>query len=267
VVTAGRGAASGSTLAALGAALRSLRQHPGIAALFLTATLAQGALQGAMIWALREVLVGLSGPAAAARGVLAVGAVAVFAVWLLRSAGVFAAQMFAARLARRVELEWMQRVLAKLLTLSVRFFDKSSRGDLVMTSYNDVKAIRTVTLQFGQLVLCLSQLVGLMVAAWLMSPKLALIGLVSVPLGALPVYWLGQQLTDAARNERTQAISLHDSYLQVSQGIRVIKVGCGEPQVLERARQVSLTLWRSVLRQTQTQGSRGWCSRACRAWA
>ena len=253
-MTARTGAPRGGATTALKTAVRSLREHPVLALMFLAATLAQGALQGAMIWALRGVLIALSEKHGAASGVLAVGSLGVLVIWLLRSGGVFAAQMFSARLAHRVELEWMWRVLQKLLTLSVRFFDKSSRGDLAMTAYADVKTIRAVTLQFGQLVLYVSQLAGLMVVAWLMSPKLALIGLVSVPLGALPVYWLGQQLTEAARNERVHAVSLHDSYLQLSSGIRVIKVNRGENQVLERARQTAQTLWRSVLRQTQTQG-------------
>lgn len=247
-------AAQHNTLTTLKAALRPLRHHPGLAVMFLLATLAQGALQGGMIWALREVLIALSEPGGATRGVVLLGALAVFGVWLLRSAGVFAAQMFSARLAHRVKLEWMGRVLEKLLTLSVRFFDRSSRGDLVMTAYNDARSVGAVTLQLGQLVLYVSQLAGLMVAAWVMSPKLALIGLVSVPLGAVPVYWLGQQLTEAARRERDQAVSLQDSYLQLTSGIRVIKVNRGESQILERARQVSQLLWRSVLEQTQTQG-------------
>jgi ATP-binding cassette, subfamily B, bacterial MsbA len=243
-----------NTLTALKTAFLSLRRHPGLTVTFVFATLVQGALQGGMVLALREVLIALSRPGRLGPGVLVLGALAVFTVWLLRSAGVFAAQLFSARLAHRVELEWMSRVLEKLLTLSVRFFDKSSRGDLVMTAYNDARGVRTVTLQLGQLVLYLSQLGGLMAAAWVMSPKLALIGLLSVPLGVIPVYWLGQQLTETARRERKQAVSLQDSYLQLTSGIRVIKVNRGESQVLERARQVSHQLWQSVLRQSQTQG-------------
>jgi ABC-type multidrug transport system fused ATPase/permease subunit len=148
----------------------------------------------------------------------------------------------------------MCRVLEKLLTLSVRFFDKSSRGDLAMTAYGDTKSVRAVTLQFGQFALYVSQLAGLMVAAWLMSPKLAVIGLVAVPLGVVPLYWLGQRLTEAARRERNWAVSLQDSYLQLTSGIRSIKVNRGEGQVLERARQASQLVWRNALRQAQTQG-------------
>src|SRR5207244_13020253 len=82
----------------------------------------------------------------------------------------------------------------------------------------------------------------------------AVMGVLSGPLGAIPVYWLGQPLAEAARRERKQAVTLQDSYLQLSSGIRIIKVNRGESQVLERARQVSQVLWRSVLRQNQTQG-------------
>ncbi len=234
-------------------ALRSLRRHPGLAMLLLLATLVQGALQGGLVWSLREVLLALSKPGSASGGTMFIGAAAVFAVWVLRSAAVFAAQVLSARLAHRVELESVGRMIAKLLTLSVRFFDKSSRGDLAMTAYNDARSVRRVTLLFGDFVLFVTQLTGLLVAAWLMSPKLALIGLVFAPLGAIPAYWLGQRLTEAARRERNQAVSLQDSYLQVTSGIRVIKVNQGEHQILDRARRVSELLWGSVLRQGQTQ--------------
>src|SRR2546430_10346108 len=89
--------------------LRSLRQHPGLAVAFLLATLTQGPLQGGMVWALRQVLIMLNGPGGVNRRVLLVGALAVCAVWLVRSAGVYAAQVLAGPVASRVELGWMRR--------------------------------------------------------------------------------------------------------------------------------------------------------------
>ena len=82
--------ATQSTLRALRIAVRSLRLHPGLAVVFLSATLLQGALQGAMIWALREVLIKLGSEHGAARGILVAGAITVFAVvsmvfWVLRN--------------------------------------------------------------------------------------------------------------------------------------------------------------------------------------
>src|SRR3989441_3243858 len=233
-----RGGTGHTTFTAFLLGLRSLRQHPGLAVAFLLATLTQGTLQGGMVWALRQVLIMLNGPGGVNRRLLLVGALAVCTVWFVRAAAIYAAQALAGRLASRVELRWMRWVLEKLLTLSVGFFDRSSRGDLVMTAYNDTKTVRLVTVQFGQLVLYLSQLAGLMVAAWAMSAKLTLIGLVFAPLVCVPVYWLGRRLTEAARREQQQGVSLQDSYLQLTSGIRVIKVNAGESQILERARQV-----------------------------
>jgi len=83
-----RGGTGHTTFTAFLLGLRSLRQHPGLAVAFLLATLTQGTLQGGMVWALRQVLIMLNGPGGVNRRVLLVGALAVCAVWLVRSAGV-----------------------------------------------------------------------------------------------------------------------------------------------------------------------------------
>ncbi len=93
----------------------------------------------------------------------------------------------------------MYDVLAKLLRMSIAFFDRHSQGDLVMASYYDLKGIRSVTLEMGNASRTTSRgWSGLAVVAWLMSPKLAVVGLVAVPLGALPAYWFGRRITRAA---------------------------------------------------------------------
>ncbi len=245
---------SHNVLAALKLGLRSMLQHRGLAFLFLLATLAQGALQGLLIWSLREVLLTFGNAKTVAAGALWVAAAFVLAIWLLRAAGAFAAEVVSVRLSYRVEIEAMLQVLAKLLILPVRFFDKKSQGDLIMSSYYDLKGIRIVTLEIGRFVLYLSTLTGLGVAAWLMSPKLALIGLVLVPLGIMPAYWLGQKITQAASKEREALTTVYDGFLQVSYGIRIIKVNCSESRVLARTREIGRELFRQIVRQAQNKG-------------
>ena len=48
--------------------------------------------------------------------------------------------------------------------------------------------------------------------------------MLTVPLGAVPAWWFGQRITQAADRERRAVTSLHDSFLQVSSGIRAIRV-------------------------------------------
>src|SRR2546425_11220912 len=123
-----RGGTGHTTSPAFLLGLRSLRQHPGLAVAFLLATLTQGTLQGGMVWALRQVLIMLNGPGGVNRRVLLVGALAVCAVWLVRSAGVYAAQVLAGRVASRVELEGMRRGGGETAAALVGLFLQDERG-------------------------------------------------------------------------------------------------------------------------------------------
>lgn len=233
---------------------RAMRRHPGLAALFLAITIVEGSLQGLMIWALRAVLLRFSGSGSVGDAALLLAAAAILAVSLAQSASVYFGELVSVRLSSRVEVESMWEVLAKLLTLPVGFFDRNSQADLVMASYYDLKGIRSVTNEMGRLVLNVSRIAALAVVAWVLSPKLALVGLIAVPLGALPAYWFGQRITRAADGERNAVTTLNNSFYQLIGGIRMIKVGRGEGRILESARKIGNELQRQVLRQARDKG-------------
>jgi ABC-type multidrug transport system fused ATPase/permease subunit len=231
-----------------------MRRRPLLAAGFLIATLIQGTLQGLLIWTLRHVLESFGTPRDVALGSLLGGALLILGVWVLRSFSSFAAETLSVHLAYRVETESMLEVLTRLLKLSIRFFDRTSQADVVMASYYDLKGIRAVTLEVGKAVLYLSQLAGLAAAAWMMSPSLAIIGLVSVPLGVLPAYRFGLSITEAARGEREAVTTLHQSFHQVATAIRVIKVNRGQAQVVARAQELARELHHHLIRQAVQKG-------------
>lgn len=221
--------------AALGLGLRMMLQRPKLAAALLVTTVAQGALQGLLLLALRQVLIGFSRDGHVSAGRLMLSATVIFGIWLLRAASSSGGDVLAAKLADTVEIAAIRKVLAKLLTLSVRFFDKNSREDIVLASYHDLKSIRNVTLAIGDMVQYASRLLGLIVVAWMMSPELAAIGLVLGPLGLLPAHWFGERLTTAATRQREAISVLSSSFLAIPAGIKVIKVNRGESRVLAAA--------------------------------
>ena len=241
-------------LTAMGLGLRMMRRSPLIAAGFLGATLVQGAVQGLLIWALRHVLESFGKHGELTPRIVLANGLAIFAVWLLRSLSVFTAETMSVQLSHRVEIRSMLEVLGKLLRLSVRFFDRSHQADVIMAAYHDLKGVRTVTLEVGRMVLYLSQLAGLAVAAWMMSPSLAVAGLVAVPLGVLPAYWFGRAITGAARGEREAVSTLHQSFYQVTSSIRVIKVNRSESRVLVGAQKIGRELHRHLIRQAVQKG-------------
>ncbi len=244
-----------SVLTALQIGLQSIQMYPVLSAFLFLATVTQGALQGFLVWVLREVLLLFSHTTAASFGTLTFGAGAILGIWVLRALSTFAGEIASVSLGRRVEVDSMQRLLMKMLTLSIRFFERSSQADLVMASYADLKGVRTVTIALGTIILSMARLFGLGVVAWLMSPKLAIIGLVCIPLGVIPAHYFGQRITQASRSERGSRMSLHDSFLQISSGIKLIKVNRGESRVLERARAIGADLYRYAVIRVRNKGT------------
>ena len=230
-----------------------MRQHPALALGFLIAVFAQGFLQGLLIWTIKNVLVSLSSGHSARETTIA-GAVLIFVIWLFRAVTVFAADSLSIRLASLVEHGAMFEVLQRLLGLPIAFFDRHTQGDLIMASYHDLKGLRACTVEVGRIVLYLSQVAGLAVAAVIMSPGLALIGMLTVPLGAVPAYGFGRRITRAAERERHAITSLHDSFLQVSAGIRAIRVNRLEQRLVDRARQTGHELRTQMVRMTEQRG-------------
>jgi subfamily B ATP-binding cassette protein MsbA len=241
-------------IAAILIGLRSMMQYPGVAAIFVVASILQGLLQGAIVLSLQYVLLSFEGTEQVVFASLLSGAALIFGVWSMRALMFFVAQVFSARLAHKVEVDSMHQVLSKLLMLPVHFFDKSSQGDLVMSAYFDLKGVRIVTMQVGAMFLHITRMLGLVISAFIISPKLALIGLVVVPLGALPTYWIGQRIVKSARQERDAIQTLYDSFLQITAGIRVIKVNSSEDRLLERARGIGQDLYAHLVRQVFNKG-------------
>lgn len=241
-------------LAAFRLGLKSITSHPWLGILFITATLIQGVVQAALVWRFKGVLLAFSAPESNQPMAMALGAASILGLWITLSLGIFLAEVVSVRLAQRIEVETMEKVLRRLLTLSVRFFEKNSQGDLVMSTYNDCKGISRVSLQVGQIALLLSRLIGLAVAAWIISPKLTLIGIVTIPLAAWPAHKLGRRITQAADRERSALRTLYDNFLEVSSGIRMIKVNCGEDVVLQKARLRGREMLRHIVRQADQKG-------------
>lgn len=220
---------------ALAQGCRMMLQRPWLAAGLLSTTLAQGVLQGLLLVALRNTLMGFDHVGATAGFGLLLGAILIYMIWLGRALTTAAAEVLSTRLADSVEIAAIKQLMAKLLTLSVRFYDRNRQEDIVLASYHDLKSMRNVTQAVGELVLHGSRMIGLVVVAAMMSPTLTLIGLVIVPLGLLPAHWFGERLLRSAAEQRNAVAALSTGFLHIASGIRHIKLNRGEERVLGQA--------------------------------
>ncbi len=229
-------------------------RYPRLTAMFLLGTALQGVFQALLVWGLRQAILLFSTSEGGSITTLLVASGIILVFSLLQSIGTFIAELTSVQLGHRIEIESMWRLLAKVLTLPVRYFEKSNQGDMVMGSYQDIQGLRWATEEAGRAILYSTRLASLAVVAVLISPKLAFIGFVAVPLIALPASWFGQRITLAARKRRIGLASWHDSFLQVSQGIRAVKVNRAEERILAKARDIAETLYQLVTQQARNRG-------------
>ncbi len=85
---------------------RSMWRHPRLAFVFLVATLAQGVLQGLLVFALRQALLNLGGADGGSYQALASAAALILAIWVLRSVMTFGGEVAQWRLVWRVTIDF-----------------------------------------------------------------------------------------------------------------------------------------------------------------
>lgn len=128
------------------------------------------------------------------------------------------------RLSKVVEIGMMAKLISHLLTLSIPFFDKQSQSDIVQTVRIDVTQLRVmINAMSAMLVECVLA-AGYLVAAVMISSKVALVSLVLIPVASLPIYLISMRTLKASFQLRLTGFQLSDIVIQILRGIRVIKI-------------------------------------------
>ncbi|PLW66094.1 ATP-binding cassette domain-containing protein [Streptomyces sp. SCUT-3] len=126
----------------------------------------------------------------------AVGAVLLTALAAFLVAGLLmaVATRLSNRAINRTVFRMREDLRAKLARLPLSYFDKRQRGEVLSRATNDIDNIgQTLQQTLGQLVNSLLTIVGVLVMMFWISPLLALVALVTVPLSALVATRVGKR--------------------------------------------------------------------------
>jgi len=202
------------------------------------------ALAMASILLVREFLAGVLGGGSGPAAELAQGVGPRTALWIV--AGLLVASCVGAalfkydnlvveqRLLRHVELGLMERLLRRLLGLSLSFYDRHRQGDLMHALRRDVAQTRTTVMALLSMLVEGMLAAGLFVAALWISPWTLLVTLVLLG-AAFPVYAISKRTRMQSHRVRRSSAVLYDVVLQLLEGLRVIKVYRGEEAEAQRA--------------------------------
>ena len=162
------------------------------------------------------------------RGALLIVAALLLTTFIGSALAAYGSQVAMQQLSRLIELDLMETLITHLLKLPVAFFDQRHRGDLIDSVRQDVSKTRAVASSFVEFAVFGAQAVTYVAAALWLSPRLVLISLPVLALGAAPTRWLVGKVRHRSRQTRRHGYRLTDLLLQLVQGIRMVKIYSGE---------------------------------------
>ncbi|MEV7108314.1 ABC transporter ATP-binding protein [Streptomyces atroolivaceus] len=98
------------------------------------------------------------------------------------------------RVINRVVFQLREDLQTKLARLPLSYFDRQQRGEVLSRATNDIDNIsQTMQQTMGQLINSLLTIVGVLIMMLWISPLLALVALVTIPLSVFVATWVGKR--------------------------------------------------------------------------
>jgi ATP-binding cassette, subfamily B, multidrug efflux pump len=118
----------------------------------------------------------------------------VLVVYVFSSIGMLMQGRLTATIVQRLVFSLREQVQAKLARLPLSYFDRQPRGEILSRVTNDIDNLaQSLQQTLSQLVISLFTIVGVLTAMFLISPLLALIALVTVPVSVFVVAKIGKR--------------------------------------------------------------------------
>lgn len=162
-------------------------------------------------------------------------ALLMLAAYLLSSAAQLIQGVLIVRVSQKAMRSLRGDLFNHLQTLSLKFFDGRSQGDLMSRLTNDMDAINQVlTNQITQLFTGILTLAGVLVIIFFLSPWLALGSMVAFPLMIGLVGWVGKKTRNKFRDYQAQLGRLNGILEETYSGQRVVLAFGQGHAVMER---------------------------------
>ncbi len=140
-------------------------------------------------------------------------------------------------------------VLAKLTSLSLDYFTRGSTGDMLTRVNMDTFALHRALRQAGSdLVRESFTMVGAFAVLCVLDWRLALLMLVAIPVGAIPLIVLGGKARRAGRGSRGANVKQNSLLVEALTGIRVLKAFNLEKNQNDRYRRLSREFIRHTMK-------------------
>jgi ATP-binding cassette subfamily B multidrug efflux pump len=152
-----------------------------------------------------------------------------------------------AGVAHRAVRDIRNDLFAKIQTLSLRFFDQRTHGDLMSRLSNDVENISNVLAEgVAQLISSVLSLIGVAAMMFVLNVRLAVVSLVAIPLMMFLSKWIATHTRRGFREQQQTLGTLNGIIEETVTGQRVVKAYVRERAVVEEFETANRRLQRAA---------------------
>jgi len=167
--------------------------------------------------------------------------------WVGRSVADYYSKVLQAELGRRVEMGLRLQLVEHLLKLSLGFFNRHSKAQILRAVNNDAASLRLLVHYTAGLVISSVQVGMLFGMAFTLDPVLTMWGLVGLPFAILPLMRIGSSIYKHAEESRFQGVTITHLLFQVLSGIRIVKVFQGEEREAKACHRSAMDLLKASM--------------------
>ncbi|OGT07268.1 MAG: lipid A export permease/ATP-binding protein MsbA [Gammaproteobacteria bacterium GWE2_37_16] len=155
--------------------------------------------------------------------------VLIVAGFIVRGGMLFVSNYFIVRVGRSVVMDFRQKIFAHMLHLPASFFDRESSGQLLTLFLYSSDQLSSATTEATQTILQEgSQLIGFIVLMFVVSWKMSLLFIITVPLVTLIINHASKRLRMLNSKVQKTIGDIAHSAEELIQGYRVIRIFGGE---------------------------------------
>ena len=181
-----------------------------------------------------------------------------FAVYLFDALTIWLRTYVMATASQRAVRDIRNDLFAKLQTLSLRFFDRRTHGELMSRLSNDVENISNVLADSViQLISSVLSIVGVALVMFIINWRLAIVSLVIIPMLVVLSQMIGERTRKGFREQQENLGNLNGIIEETITGQRVVKAYVRESRVIQEFEGVNRTLQRASTRAQILAGTMG----------
>ncbi|PAF49587.1 ABC transporter permease [Helicobacter sp. 12S02232-10] len=175
----------------------------------------------------------------------------VVAAYLGKSLGMYVQAYFMSYIGLDIVRKIRDQMLFHLLRLEMEFFNKIRSGELIARITNDIGLIRaSVSNYLAEFVRELLTVVGLIGVVIYQSPKLALVGLVIMPLAIYPLAKIIKKIKKISRLNQEKNSDITAKLSEIFNNIEIIKASNGEKLETENFKEENHRFFKLGLKNT-----------------